>query len=345
MPIAELFLNLHNHRSTANFSETDISELEAIAQLFPLNFDETGDQIKQILEKRYTDGISGFKNVKVEGSKIVGIFYDIVSPALTKSFNFTIDSDTGDVDYTQINTGNLESEHSEYEFAAPAKKSKQCNEGKSSACTRADGSVYCIKIGYKCKSVGLSTEEKQVAKTIVEKGGALVLSRGSITKTNQSTTEEKQGREPRQRDEFGYRIRTKGTKRAAEKTLKTVSNQLHRSVKKLGKTKPGAEKDKLAKRVGDLLNRQQKILEILDGVKAATPKTIKLDRGDLKTLEITTKGTPTAREITSAYRTASQKYHPDANVAKSPQEREKLATKFLQVTEAYKNLKKQYGYH
>jgi hypothetical protein len=142
MAIAELFLNLHNHRSTANFSEADISELEAISQLFPLNFDETGNQIKAILEKRYTDGISGFKNVKIEGSKIEGIFYDIVSPALTKSFNFTINAATGAVDYTQINTGDLEQEHSEYEFAAPAKKSKQCNEGKSSACTRGDGSVY-----------------------------------------------------------------------------------------------------------------------------------------------------------------------------------------------------------
>ncbi|MEH1789637.1 MAG: hypothetical protein V7L23_29805 [Nostoc sp.] len=90
MPIAELFLSLHKHRTSADFSESTISELDAIASLFPLNFDETGNQIKQILEKRYTDGISGFKNVKVEGSKIAGIFYDIVSPSLTKSFNFTI---------------------------------------------------------------------------------------------------------------------------------------------------------------------------------------------------------------------------------------------------------------
>jgi hypothetical protein len=180
MPIAELFLNLHNHHTTAEFSESTISELDAIALLFALNFDEAGNQIKAILEKRYTDGISGFKDVKIQGSKIEGIFYDIVSPSLTKSFNFTIDADTGAVDYTQINSGNLEPEHSEYEFAAPAKKSKQCNEGKSSACTRTDGSVYCIRIGYKCKSVGLSEQEKAVVKGIVEKG--------SKTKTKKANT-------------------------------------------------------------------------------------------------------------------------------------------------------------
>ncbi|MBN3949367.1 MAG: hypothetical protein HWQ38_24055 [Nostoc sp. NMS7] len=141
-----------------------------------MNFDETGDQIKQILEKRYTDGISGLEGVKVvrgasrrEGSKIIGVFSDIVSPVLTKKFNFSIDSDTGDVDYTQIDTGNLEQNFSEYEFAAPGSKSKQCKEGKSSACTRADSSTYCIKVGYKCKSVGLSGEEKAVVKAIVEK--------------------------------------------------------------------------------------------------------------------------------------------------------------------------------
>lgn len=121
MAIAELFLNLHNYRATAEFSE---GELDAIALLFPLNFDETGDQIKQILEKRYTDGISGFEGVKVEGSKIVGVFYDIVSPSLTKKFNFTIDADKRGVDYTQIDTGNLEQNFSEYEFAAPVKQLK-----------------------------------------------------------------------------------------------------------------------------------------------------------------------------------------------------------------------------
>jgi len=169
MLIAQLFLNLHNYRSQIDFSESS-KQLDAIALLFPLNFNETGDQIKSILEKRYTDGISGFESVKVEGNKITGIFYDIVSPALTKKFNFTIDADQGDVDYTQVDTGkNLEQSFSEYSFATPAKKSKQCKEGKSSACTRGDGSVYCIKVGYKCKSVGLSGEEKAVAQAIVEK--------------------------------------------------------------------------------------------------------------------------------------------------------------------------------
>ncbi|MHC5939519.1 hypothetical protein [Nostoc sp.] len=83
--------------------------------------------------------ISGFEGVKVEGSKIVGVFSDIVSPALTKKFNFSIDADTGDVDYTQIDTPTNPTSFGEYEFAAPGSKSKQCKEGKSSACTRSDG--------------------------------------------------------------------------------------------------------------------------------------------------------------------------------------------------------------
>lgn len=165
MAIAELFLNLHNHRATADFSE---GELDAIASLFALNFDETGDQIRAILERRYTDGISGFESVRVEGNKILGIFYDIVSPSLTKKFNFSIDAKSGDVDYTQIDTGNLDTNFSEYSFATKG-KSKQCKEGKSSACTRADGSVYCIKVGYKCKSVGLSAEERAIALSITQK--------------------------------------------------------------------------------------------------------------------------------------------------------------------------------
>ncbi|MBN3949364.1 MAG: GNAT family N-acetyltransferase [Nostoc sp. NMS7] len=135
------------------------------------------------MEKRYTDGISGFKNVKVQGSKIEGIFYDIVSPSLTKSFNFTIDSDTGDVDYTQIDTPVNPASFSEYEFAAPGSKSKQCKEGKSSACTRPDSSVYCIKIGYKCKSLGLSAEEKAVVKAIAERGGTHIVEKGKDKKT------------------------------------------------------------------------------------------------------------------------------------------------------------------
>ncbi|MEH2135438.1 hypothetical protein [Nostoc sp.] len=169
MAIAELFLNLHNYKSTLNFSENDDWELGAIASLFPLNFDETGNQLKAILEKRYTDGISGFEGVKVQGSKIVGVFYDIVSPSLTKKFNFSIDATSGGVDYTQIDTGSLEQNFSEYNFAAPAKKSKQCIEGKSSECTRSDGSTYCIKLGYKCKSVGLNESEKAIAKSITNK--------------------------------------------------------------------------------------------------------------------------------------------------------------------------------
>lgn len=171
MPIAELFLNLYNYKSAekADFTELDLSELEAIAQLFPLNFDETGAQIKAILEKRYTDGISGFESVRVEGNKILGVFYDIVSPALRKKFDFSINTESGDVDYTQIDTGNLGQSFSEYEFAAKKGKSKQCAPGKSSACKRTDGSVYCIKVGFKCKSVGLSEDEKVVAAAIIKK--------------------------------------------------------------------------------------------------------------------------------------------------------------------------------
>ncbi|MHC5939518.1 hypothetical protein [Nostoc sp.] len=48
MAIAELFIGLHNHKGVVDFSEVDRDELEAIALLFPLNFDETGNQIKAI---------------------------------------------------------------------------------------------------------------------------------------------------------------------------------------------------------------------------------------------------------------------------------------------------------
>lgn len=161
MTILQLFSNLAEYHSL----EYEFSE--KLELLYSLDFEENGLVIRDILNKRYPDGITGLENVEVQGNTIMGIFLDQISPMVTKKFNFSINGDTGKVVFEQIDTGNLD--YSEVSFAI--KKSQTCKEGKSSACTREDGSIYCIPLGRKC-STGkkLNAEEMKAVKGITAKG-------------------------------------------------------------------------------------------------------------------------------------------------------------------------------
>lgn len=159
MTIAQLFFNIAVHSGfPINFEET-------LESLYSIDFEESGLAIRDILNRRYPDGISGLENVSVQGSKITGLFSDQIFSTLVKKFNFSIDGETGEVIYGQIDTGNLD--YTELEFAA--KKSQTCTKGKSFGCTRADGTVYCLPLGRKCASAKLSQEEIEVVKNIIDK--------------------------------------------------------------------------------------------------------------------------------------------------------------------------------
>jgi hypothetical protein len=169
MTLTQLFLNI------AAYQGLPLDFSESLESLYSLDFADSGLAIRDILNKRYPDGITGLESVEVEGNNIKGIFLDQISPTITKKFNFIIDADTGEVVYDQIDTGDLD--FSEVDFAV--KKSQTCKEGKSSACTREDNTVYCITLGKKCKSVRLAPEETAVVKEVIAKAAKA----GKVTKT------------------------------------------------------------------------------------------------------------------------------------------------------------------
>lgn len=134
MTIVGLFTQMREHviaSSGLNFAESVIP-WDKISHLREIQFDETGDKLKAIIESFYVDGIDGFESVKKEGTKITGIFTDIVSPALTKRFRFEVTPK--DITYSPTNGDEVAAaDFSLTEFAvkkgkAPAKK-KNCQKG------------------------------------------------------------------------------------------------------------------------------------------------------------------------------------------------------------------------
>lgn len=189
MSIATLFRNLSNFTNQPlQFGEDSL--------LDTLEFNESGLVIRNILNRRYPDGITGLESVNVEGNIISGIFLDQISPTITKKFNFTIDGDTGRVIYDQIDTGNLD--YSEVSFAT--KKNQSCTKGKSFGCTREEGTTYCIPLGRKCQTskkldakelqqVSVITKAKAAPKTTKTKAKLPVEKKPKVAKEKQPKKE------------------------------------------------------------------------------------------------------------------------------------------------------------
>lgn len=176
MTIAQLFLNLASHKGLPiNFSES-------LESLYSLEFEDSGLVIRDVLNARYPDGITGLEDVEVDGDTILGVFLDQVSPTVTKKFNFSINTTTGDVEWEQTDTGDLG--FVEVDFAV--KKSQNCKEGKSSACTRDDGSIYCIALGKKCRPSKLKTDEQKKLKGVVTKAPKNKTTKKTTTKTKKT---------------------------------------------------------------------------------------------------------------------------------------------------------------
>ena len=163
MTVAQLFQNLHDHLPI-EFAENLVNSLDT-SQLWLLDFDESGTQIKDILESTYTDGVTGLENVKNDGKQITGIFLDKISPAIAKRYKFTISP--SNISYQLENPGDLEgTDFAELEFAASkmfggSKKPKNCPN--STPC-----GFSCIKKGLKC-SKAPNAEQKQAIAQLLDK--------------------------------------------------------------------------------------------------------------------------------------------------------------------------------
>ncbi|MEH2138556.1 hypothetical protein [Nostoc sp.] len=184
MAIAELFLGLYNHIQKLEFSETNDWELGAIASLFPLNFDEAGNQIKEILESTYTDGITGLEDVENDGSSITGVFLDQVSPTITKRYQFTITPDN--ISYKLKNPSDLDdADFTELEFAASkmfggSKKKKNCVN--STSC-----GFSCIKKGLQCRKEP-TLDQKQAIASLIAKSSNKTKATTPKSNTKKTTT-------------------------------------------------------------------------------------------------------------------------------------------------------------
>lgn len=164
-----LFQNVREYlivNNGVNFAEA-IAPWNEISQLYQLEFDESGSKIRSILESVYTDGITGFENVKVDGDKITGIFLDTINAGLTKRYQFSVSVDQ--ITYKLLNPDDIDqnADYSEVNFAATkmfggSSKSKNCVKG-----TRCGNG--CISKEKACSKAPAPEEKKEIA-AIIGKG-------------------------------------------------------------------------------------------------------------------------------------------------------------------------------
>ncbi len=158
MTIVQLFQSLHEHLPP-EFAENLVTNVDT-SQLWLLDFDESGVQIKNILESTYTDGITGLEDIKNDGKQITGVFLDKISPTIIKKYSFTISPNN--ISYQLKNPNDLGgADFAELEFAASkmfggSKKPK--NYPNSTPC-----GFSCIKKGLKCSKPPNPEQEKAIA--------------------------------------------------------------------------------------------------------------------------------------------------------------------------------------
>jgi hypothetical protein len=167
MTISVLFENLCTYLGATNNLNFDENILNDIKLLDTLEYNESGEQLKQILESSYKDGISGFENVKIEDGKITGLFIDIINSKLTKRYEFSVDDN--EISYKLLNPEDINdnADYQEIEFARTkmfggSQKPKNCI--KSTPCGNS-----CIKKGLRCRK-SPSPEQKEIIQKLQEKG-------------------------------------------------------------------------------------------------------------------------------------------------------------------------------
>jgi hypothetical protein len=156
--LSTLFKNLNSYYSPTSFNEGANNCIELIQQV---EFDASGDLLKQILEGNYKDGIDGFEGVKNDGKRMTGVFLDVINSKLTKRYRFEI-SENG-ISYQLENPNDIKdnADYSEIDFArtkmfGQSKQPKKCIKGTS--CGNS-----CIKKGLKCSKPPTPEQKKAIA--------------------------------------------------------------------------------------------------------------------------------------------------------------------------------------
>ena len=199
MSIAQLFLNLGLFTLESkglNFAEST-SLFQPLYQLWYLDFDETGLIVKELIESKYTSGITGLEQVNVIGNDIVGIFVDATNPLKPMRFKFKITPTK--ISYTTLDSKQSANytEFAEYlDFAAKPKtpkigektdpdklgRVKTCTDQKSFAC-----GATCRPWGTNCSdNLRVSLREKQ--KEVVARFKADATSKKGKAKATLETT-------------------------------------------------------------------------------------------------------------------------------------------------------------
>lgn len=178
MSLSVLFSNLsHSYPLNIDFSEL-IESIESLEfSMDVVNFEESGQVVKRLIESVYTDGITGLQNVVVKGQNIEGIFLDQVSPTLTRKFKFSISPTS--INYEMLNP-DAQNFSESLNFAAKVKapktgaqtvadkngRTRSCTEGKTYPCGK-----VCRANGKPCRQL-LSTEQGAAQKEVVKKSKA-----------------------------------------------------------------------------------------------------------------------------------------------------------------------------
>jgi hypothetical protein len=183
---------------------TTFHEYEARSQFaeFGESNVDSGLELKGILEKVYGDTIDGFKNIRIEGGKIVGNFYTTISPTLFKKFSFEASPqgiyfellnanqiNNSDVSFAEIGLQPLDIvdfSNSDLPMTSTKKRAvKHCPNSKT--CFKSDGKTfYCIPRNSKCASERRQTESEKEARTVkpsAESASTLekIIEKGSVT--------------------------------------------------------------------------------------------------------------------------------------------------------------------
>ena len=176
MTILQLFSNL------AEYHNLEYEFSESLEALYSLEFEETGLQVKQILESVYKDGITGLENVVAEDGKVTGIFLDRVASGLTKRFKFEITENEITYEPEDPDAMNF----TEVDFATVAKE-KKCAKGM--ACGNS-----CVPLKQpngkptKCRSKPPREVTGSVAQVLAKAAKAPKAAKGSVEQVQKKAT-------------------------------------------------------------------------------------------------------------------------------------------------------------
>ncbi len=176
MTILQLFSNL------AEYHNLEYEFSESLEALYSLEFEETGLQVKQILESVYKDGITGLENVVAEDGKVTGIFLDRVASGLTKRFKFEITENEITYEPEDPDAMNF----TEVDFATVAKE-KKCVKGMSCG----NGCVPLKQTNgkpTKCRSKPPREVTGSVAQVLAKAAKAPKAAKGSVEQVQKKAT-------------------------------------------------------------------------------------------------------------------------------------------------------------